>query len=243
MLRNTNILYEDCQTYSEYQDFKWRVIMTNPLDYKEVREHKGAVQFPIYWLHVQAFCEYQIYLQHYKGIKGDETPQLLKGKEVHDQLEIAHLEKAEPISIPDALQETQEKDVQIVFRELGVSSNKYGIYGRIDEVWLRRDFVVVIDDKPGGRDYLTNRRQVWGYCLAFDETIPTGRELLAAIRNRDSQHVTWKQSFSEEDRNDVIRAIQRTHRLIRGEQEFMPTKNPKKCRGCRFRPQCERSLV
>jgi len=51
-------------------------------------------KIPIHWLQSQTYCEYQICLEHVKGVKVEPTPEMNYGKEAHAILEENHKKKA-----------------------------------------------------------------------------------------------------------------------------------------------------
>lgn len=89
-------------------------------------------KIPIHWLHSQAYCEYQIYLEHVKRIEVEPTPEMNEVKEVHTILE-DHKKKAKfKLSINDALRKSQKEKITLIGREIPVTANY--LYGLIDEV-------------------------------------------------------------------------------------------------------------
>lgn len=195
-------------------------------------------KIPIHLLHTQAFCEYQIYLGYVKGFKAPETPEIRKGKDVHQELEKNHLEKAEgAISIKGAISKAKKEKVTLVMREVPVEGEC--LYGLIDEINFTPSSIIIIDDKPGNYPYISNKKQVWGYCLAFKENYKPSLPLIAALRQRDSQDIFWEELFLEEHKEQALESTQRIIDIIKGVREPQPTSNSYKCRNCRWNNLCD----
>ena len=194
--------------------------------------------FPISWLNKQAFCEYGIYLENVKGIKTKPTKAMMEGTKEHSILETQFKKDAEPATFEEMLETSQS--AEILSRELPIMSARYGIRRFIDEVWMTPDEFIIIDDKPGNRAYPSSINQVYGYCLAFKDSIPEERRIVASLRERGTDNIFWSSYFDENAENGIIELIERVHNLLNGLIEYLPTKNPNKCRSCRFNPDCDR---
>ncbi|MEM5807299.1 MAG: CRISPR-associated protein Cas4, partial [Candidatus Aenigmatarchaeota archaeon] len=128
----------------------------------------GINHFPISWLHSKGFCEYQLYLEKIKKIKVEKTAEMIIGKQIHEELEREFLEQAEEeMTIEEALIRSKETGESFFIRELETISSKYGIYGKIDEVQIFPDNILIIDDKPGSVAYQGLIKQVAAYSLSF----------------------------------------------------------------------------
>lgn len=194
--------------------------------------------FPISWLNTQAYCEYCIFLENVKGITAKPTKAMMEGTKGHTDLENKFKKDAEPATFDEMLETSQT--TEIFSRELPVESTRHGIRGFIDEVWMTPDEFVIIDDKPGNRAYPSSINQVFGYCLAFKDSVQEERRIVASLRERGTDNIFWSSYFTEEVEQSVLEIINRVHGLLDGTVEYIPTKNPKKCRSCRFSPRCDR---
>ncbi len=204
----------------------------------------GVNFFPISWLHSKGFCEYQLYLEKIKKIEVENTEEMLLGKKIHEELEKQFLEEAEEeMTIEEALTVSKETGKSFLVRELDTISSKYGIYGKIDEVQIFPDSVVVIDDKPGYNAYPGLVKQVLAYSLSFGDQFKPKREIFSVLRNRDTREVFWQEKFSEESANIVVKDILEIHDLIRNVRIPEATTNPQKCMKCRFKNVCDKSLA
>lgn len=193
---------------------------------------------PISLLHTQAYCEYQIFLEHVKHVEAEPTREMCLGRNVHRLLEQEHLKRANlELSVDDALEKSKRESVTLISRELPVVG-KY-LYGTIDEVWLMPNQIFIIDDKPNDFPFITNKKQVWGYCLAFQERFSPKRPLVACLRHRDTSRFVWREFFSPEHRRNVLDSVKRILGIISGDRRPEPTGRSRKCGSCRFKKDCE----
>lgn len=197
--------------------------------------------FPIGWLHKQAYCEFQLYLENIKRIKPPPTKAMIKGGRVHKNLEKEHKEKAEfELTIPEAFELSEREKIILRFREIRVYGQQSGIYGIIDELRIGPNKVIILDDKPGNKAWPSNITQTRGYCLAFQEEFPHSRTLIAGLRNRDTRRLFWEETFGKKSQEDILKIIHHIHSLLNGEKDFQPTENKKKCQACRFKSVCKK---
>ena len=202
---------------------------------------EGRNNFPISWLNKQGYCEYSIFLENVKGIEVKPTRNMIIGTEEHSRLEEEFLKDAEPSTFEEMIETS--KTAELLSRELPVISERYGIRGYIDEVWMTPDEFVIIDDKPGTRAFPSAIHQVLGYCLAFKDTVKEDRKIIASLRERGTDNIFWSAYFDEKSENDIISLINRVQNLILGNEEFLPTKNPRKCRSCRLKRKCDKKAL
>lgn len=198
---------------------------------------EGKNNFPISWLNQHGYCEYQLYLEYMKGIETPSTPEMRHGSEVHKQLEDEFKKSSEESTFDDAL-ETSRTDA-VMSRECFVIAPKYGIRGFIDEIWMKPDEIVIIDDKPGKRPYNSTMNQVRAYCLAFKDMTGDERKIIGALRERGTDNIFWSEAFSQNVEKEIEFTINRIHGQLEETKPFMPTKNPRKCNSCRFKSDCE----
>ncbi len=209
----------------------------------EVRYLGNTRLFPISWLHKQEFCEYQIFLENIKGIKVKPTQAMVEGKQEHERLYNDFRKEAVPATLEEMMVES--KTVEVISREFRVFDTRRGIYGLIDEVLLTPDRLMVIDDKPGAKIFLSNINQVYGYCLAFKELAgpADGRQIVGALRERGTENVYWKGPFTRSVEESIVALIDHIHSLISGTDDFGSTDNPNKCNACRLRAKCNRTVL
>ncbi len=204
---------------------------------KGVQIIDGKNNFQISWLNQQGYCEYQIYLEYMKGIETPATPEMTQGSKIHSQLETVFKKDATPATFEEAVEVS--KSEASMSRECFVISPKYGIRGYIDEIWMTPEEIVIIDDKPGRTPYFSTMNQVRAYCLAFKDMTNDDRPIKAALRERGTSNLFWIEIFTEDVENQIKFTIDRMHGLLEGSKPFVPTKNPNKCRSCRYKRYCE----
>ncbi len=198
----------------------------------------GKNNFPISWLNQQGYCEYSIYLENVRGIETEPTIEMKQGQAIHQELENDFKKDAEIIDFKEMMKLSQTQE--ILSREMYVSSPKFGIRGLIDEIWLTPDEFIIIDDKPGSFAYNSTINQVFGYCLAFKDTIGADdRKISGALRQRGTSNIFWMQEFNEESQRRIQKILERMQNLLKGSKHFLPTNNPRKCAKCRFNSFCE----
>lgn len=202
---------------------------------------EGKNNFPISWLNQQGYCEYQIYLQYIKGIESAPTKAMLKGTHVHNQLENEFLKDATPQEFDEAVE--MSKSEATVSRECFVISKEYGIRGFIDEIWMEPERIVIIDDKPGSKAFPSTINQIRAYCLGFKNMTQDSRPIIAALRKRGTDEIFWSEEFDSDAEKEIKFTIKRMHSLLDGQKPFIATKNPNKCKSCRYQSYCEESKV
>lgn len=204
---------------------------------KGVKIIEGKNNFPISWLNQQGYCEYQLYLEYMKGIETRPTAAMTHGSQIHKQLENIFNKDATPAKFEDAVEAS--KTEASMSREVTVVAPDYGIRGDIDEIWMAPDEIVIIDDKPGRTPYQSTMNQVRAYCLAFKDMTGDERKIKGALRERGTDNLFWIEIFTPEVEKQIKFTIDRVQGLLDGTKPFVPTKNPKKCRSCRFKDTCE----
>ena len=199
---------------------------------------EGKNNFPISWLNKQGYCEYQLYLEHLKGVEVGRTAAMKRGSEVHEKLEEEFKKTATPATFDEAIEISKEKP--IISREVFVISPKFGIRGFIDEIQITPTEIIVIDDKPGTVPYNSMINQVRAYCLCLKEMLNDDKRVIkGALRQRDTANVFWTETFDREVEKSIKFLINRMEGLFDGTKPFVPTKNKNKCKSCRYQSYCE----
>lgn len=198
----------------------------------------GKNFFPISWIQKLNYCEYQLYLEHFKKFRVRPTQAMITGSKEHHRLESEFKEDAEPASFEEmlALSET----TQLYSREFPVMSIDYGIHGVIDEIQMGPQGYYIIDDKPGTTVYSSNAFQVLAYCLAFKYMVNDNKQLFAGLRERGTDNIYWSIPFDEQAESEIVAVVDRMHKLLNKEIDFNSTDNPNKCSKCRFNFLCDR---
>ena len=222
---------------------EYNILEFEPHDnYKSVRIIEEKANFPISWLNTQGYCEYSLYLEYYQGIKTMPTKEMTQGTEEHAHLEAKFKETAQESSFEDAFELSKEEE--IVSREMFVIDAEDGIRGFIDEIRMTPDRIIIIDDKPGTTAFPSTINQVRAYCLAFKNMIgDDNRQIIGALRQRGTDNIFWHEEFNEKNEENIRYTINFLHRLIDDKRDPIPTKNPNKCRKCRFQSYCEEKAI
>lgn len=229
--KNKNMEQKNITEYEKKYDIKKHPSI------KGIQIIEGKNNFPISWLNQQGYCEYQIYLEYMKGIETAATPEMTHGSDIHNQLETIFKQDATPATFEEAVEAS--KETASMSRECFVVAPEYGIRGYIDEIWMKPSEIVIIDDKPGRTPYQSTMNQVRGYCLAYKSMTNEDRTIKAALRERGTDNLFWIEVFTPEVEKEIKFTIERMQGLLDGKKPFIPTKNPNKCRSCRYKRYCE----
>ena len=172
-----------------------------------------------------------------KGIETAPTSAMTHGSEIHNQLENIFKQDATPATFEETVE--LSKSEASMSRECFVISPSYGIRGYIDEIWMTPEEIVIIDDKPGRTPYQSTMNQVRAYCLAFKDMTNDSRIIKAALRERGTSNLFWIEIFTPEVEKEIEFTIERMQGLLDGSRPFVATKNPNKCKSCRYKRYCE----
>lgn len=194
------------------------------------------------WLHIQAFCEYQLYLSVCKGIGDLSTAHTDHGTALHSTIfnrpESASMPVAE--DVPRALSSGQP----FIAKEVELCGQR--LIGRADRLEYHPTHITIIDYKPKpptGFPFYGDRRQVFAYCLAFSEQYPAIHlPIFAEIRDHSGVKF-WSSPFTPADAADVNDALDRIAGIIDGTRAPVPTSKPQKCTNCRYLRYCDKSPV
>lgn len=206
------------------------------------------MRVPINWLHVQAFCEYQIYLAHVKGAKAGLPikQEALDGRMAHEALHDAEIATSDDLT--SSIEELSTKAATGIIssrREVLVKGKR--CIGSIDEVQITKEYVFIIDDKPnhaeGEPAHYGDMRQVQAYGLAFRETYNVPLPITVVIRDRDTGKWAWQKLLTRKDVEEVNATLDRIFNILDESQPAMPTRNPKKCARCEWRMVCDKCAV
>jgi len=63
--------------------------------------------FPISWLHKQEFCEYQIFLESFKGVKVEPTGAMVEGEKEHQRLFSEFEKEAIPCTLGQMIEQSK----------------------------------------------------------------------------------------------------------------------------------------
>lgn len=209
----------------------------NHPDFKGVQIVDRKNNFSISWLNQQAYCEYQLYLEHYQGIEKPANAAMKQGTKVHNKLEDDFKKDATPATLDEVVESSKVEPT--ISREVFVIAPEHGIRGFIDEIQMTPDEIIIIDDKPGSRAYNSQINQIRAYCLAIKSTLNNDfRKIKGALRTIGTDNIFYSEEFGPDEENNIKYVLNRMDSLFKGEKPFLPTKNPNKCRSCRFNQEC-----
>ena len=192
---------------------------------------------PVHMLSSYVYCEYQIYLEKIEGVKITPTAEMRQGAARHTVLEQEHQEKSEyNLTVEEALEKTKEEKIVLVGREIPVTGHR--LRGRIDEVHFHEHQIIVVDDKPNSYPFEGNKRQVWGYCVAFEEQYKPGLPLIGCLRQRDARQIIWAEPFSSKHKTTVLTSVDRIFKILDGTLTPLRTDNKNKCLRCKLKGNC-----
>ena len=198
----------------------------------------GKLNFPIDMLKQEGFCEYQIYLKHVKNIETSKN-KIPHGIEIKNQLEDIFKKDSDEITLKDAVKSS--KTQALMARNFFVMSNQYGIRGYVDEIWMKEDEIILINEAQGRTPYESTMNPVRAACLAFKDMVDDERKVKAGLLERGTENLFWIEVFDKKAENDIKKHINRVNELINGSAEYQPIKESNKCRICEFRHNCEYS--
>lgn len=192
------------------------------------------------WFHIQAYCEYQLYLICYRKVGNITTPDTLAGDEAHAVL--ASLPDAGELGtvLADKVYQAQAKYQPFKAREVDVSGTR--IYGRIDCIEYHLNHVDILDNKPlppRGDPFHGDRRQILSYCMAFREQFPDIKMPIIAHLLDYSNKEFWSHEFVEEDELELNETINRMLDIINGTRAPVPPKYDNKCKTCHYLRFCD----
>lgn len=224
-----------------FKDINWDYEKTYHPKIKGVQIVEGKNNFSISWLNQMAYCEQQLNLQYLKGIETKRTKEMKQGTIEHKNLEDKFLETAKKAPLEEIINISHKE--KTISREMFVLSKNYGIRGFIDEIWMMPEKIIIIDDKPGKKVYSSAINQIRAYCLAFKDMTNEKRQFIGAIRERGTDNIIYQEEFDENVEANIKEQIKRLHGLFEGTKPFIPTKNPNKCKSCRFQSYCEYAQI
>ena len=65
------------------------------------------------------------------------------------------------------------------------------------------------------------------------------RPIKGALRQRGPDNIYWSEEFDANVEKQIRFTIDRMHSLFDGQKPFVATKNPNKCKSCRYQSYCE----
>ena len=194
------------------------------------------------WLQSLDYCEYKFYLHKVKGIEIQITKAIQEGTEVHEAKEQEFAKVATPATWKEFL---DSKELTIT-KEVDFDKQIGDIIllGKLDQIAMDKDKILVIDDKPRAYPYPGTLIQLYAYCYLFNERFKEQpKPIFASLRDRDTNKTVWQKEFTKEEQDSFFQVFHRMRKILFQQEEPIPTKNPNKCRACQFKDQCEFSLA
>ena len=192
------------------------------------------------------FCPYSFYLEYVLGLKPIKTRSLAIGAKVHAELHNKYLEEEwEVVDVWEALQRARENKETFKYREFQINASfaEWDLVGKMDELWIYPDRILIIEDKPGNQAYDGSKYQVMGYALAFKHIYNPQMPIEIAVRNRDTLQILWDEEFNETKERDVVQVIEEMYRVLNHEKIPEAKSSPNKCEHCGFRDFCDKRMV
>jgi len=197
------------------------------------------------WFTSHGYCEYKFFLEKVIKIEVPRTQEMIYGSKIHKDKEEIFLEKAEEITWKQFL----EAETPIITKEVEFEK-QFGdvlLLGRVDEIKSDSSGIYILDDKPNPKPYISNKLQLYAYCLLFKETFKDllNKPIFSILRNRDTNEIVWSQKFDKNQENEFFEAFHRLRSILLKKEEPIPTTNPNKCNACVYNKLklCDRSLV
>ena len=195
------------------------------------------------WINQYMFCPYAFYLGHVLGVRPIKSANVAMGARIHAELQRKYLEEGwEIVEVEEALERAQKNKETFKYRELPIEAifSQWTLKGKMDELWIYPDKVLIIEDKPGERAYDGGIYQVMGYALAFKQVYHPSAPIKIAVRNRDSQDIMWDDEFDKSKESGVINVINDIYLVLSGEKIPQARPGSKKCEHCGFRDFCDK---
>lgn len=202
---------------------------------------EGKNNFPISWLKQQGYCEYQLYLELFEDMENENAPEISHGNEIKNQLENIFKQDSETATFEEVIEASKKEPIMV--RECFLISPEHGINGTVEEIWMTPEEITIIEDSPGRTPYLSTMNPVRAFCLAFKNMTNDERPIKAALRERGTGiNLFWIEVFTPEIEKEIEFTIDRVHGLLDETKPFKTNKNPKKCRACGFKHNCEHAI-
>ena len=195
---------------------------------------------PISAIGTHNYCQCQIILRYIRKMHPG-TDKVYDGITAHRLLDTAFIKSADIEDTVDNIVIRAKKENTIFCtREIKVRSKEHRLVGRIDEVELHPEKVIIIDDKPNAKAYMSSRLQVTGYCIAFKDNYNIRKDIYAAVRDRDTGVIVWMEKFNSDSSlaKTVELATESILELTAGTTPPVPQKDTNRCASCGYLDRC-----
>ena len=184
------------------------------------------------WFVSHGYCEYKFYLQYVEKIPIPKTKEMELGTKVHEEKEQKFLEVATPTTWEEFLvskEYTISKEVMLYTK---FENNL--LIGQVDEIGVDKNGIYIIEDKPNARPFNSVKNQIYAYCYLFKRNFSekTAKPIYGILRDRDTNKEVWREPYSLKSESFLIKNINRIKKIVRKEEQPIPTDNPNKCASC-----------
>ena len=149
------------------------------------------------WLQTFDYCEYKFYLHKVKGLEVQITKALQEGTDIHEAKEQEFIKEAKPttwLEFLDSKELTITKEANFD-KQIG----DIILLGKIDEIAVDKDKILIIDDKPRAYPYPGTLTQLYAYCYLFNEKFKEQpKPIFASLRDRNTNEIVWQKKFTKE---------------------------------------------
>ena len=224
------------------------------------------VKYPISRLGEFLFCEYKVYLKYVKKKPSEVTQKMKDGTKAHNELarkikkkkeetkqktkeykkqvkKIKSDKKLKPKEKKEQIKKIPKPPKDNIWREFKVIGQR--LKGRIDELKIEKERILITDDKASDRAFDSDKMQVYGYCLAYSEEHPDMLEnhiIEARLRNHQTGVIQWSEIFTDAHKQKVLEVVDRLEGVMNGTIEPVPTTSSTKCRYCNLKKQCDKKV-
>lgn len=227
---------------------------------------KPSKKHPISRLGELLFCEYKVYLKYVKKKDAKVTQKMKDGTAAHNKLQEEnkkkrqkikakkkdYKKKVEKVKKDRKLKPKEKKEIiktipkppkTNLWREVKVLGSR--LKGRMDELKITKDKIIITDDKSSDRAFDSDIMQVYAYCLAYSEQHPEQLEekiIEARLRNHKTGVVSWVDIFTDAHKQKVNDCIDRLEGILDGSIEPVATTSSAKCRYCNCYEVCDKRV-
>lgn len=207
------------------------------------KDRQGRTWIAVSELAAAAWCETQLKWR-WAGVR-PLTAAMTAGKKLHEQAE-KEFERSTAdtpaVEAAEALARAKAGE-NFVGREVPIYARSCQLYGRIDEVHVGPERILIIDDKPAAFIRATDRVQLLGYAVAWAGAHRDTPGVYAAARCHASGHLIWAEKLTEISEQLIAQKIARLRALAERKMEFAGPDKITKCDRCVFRNVCAGSAT
>ncbi|NOQ55850.1 MAG: Dna2/Cas4 domain-containing protein [Nanohaloarchaea archaeon] len=195
---------------------------------------------PISALGTHNYCACQIILRYIRKMHPG-TDKVYDGITAHRLLDTEFIKSADiEDTVDNIITRAKKENTIFCTREIKVRSKQHRLIGRIDEVELHPEKVIIIDDKPNARAYMSSKLQVTGYCIAFKDNYSIKKDIYAAVRDRDTGVIIWMEKFESNSplAKTVKTSVESILALVAGKMRPEPPIDTGRCNSCGYFDRC-----